>query len=211
MMRNRKVWGVLGLLLALVVVVGYGQQQPVGPPPPLPKDFIDRINAGRCPCYPLPAPDHRCIEVPGVFPAKAGTYRLWWYEDPGTPIDGRDGVSRKHSLAWYHDPSAWAFTLKEVGAAPGDPKGHHHTGMLSFILPAWALQGGKGVLAFVMHDRRFGTQAVYYSDRPISTPPPRGAKVWTLPGEFEPEVYLICWEDWRDSDFNDQIDVLQIP
>jgi hypothetical protein len=33
MMRNRKVWGVLGLLLALVVVVGYGQPQPLQPQP----------------------------------------------------------------------------------------------------------------------------------------------------------------------------------
>lgn len=31
MMRNRKVWGVLGLLLALVVVVGYGQGWTPGP------------------------------------------------------------------------------------------------------------------------------------------------------------------------------------
>ncbi len=35
MMRTRKVWGVLGLLLALVVVVGYGQYgQPPGIQPP---------------------------------------------------------------------------------------------------------------------------------------------------------------------------------
>jgi hypothetical protein len=33
MMRTRKVWGVLGLLLALVVVVGYGQPQPLQPQP----------------------------------------------------------------------------------------------------------------------------------------------------------------------------------
>ncbi|MFN4218758.1 MAG: hypothetical protein ACK4HB_05705, partial [Candidatus Bipolaricaulia bacterium] len=34
MVRNRKVWGVLGLLLALVFVVGYGQQPPKQQPQP---------------------------------------------------------------------------------------------------------------------------------------------------------------------------------
>jgi hypothetical protein len=40
MMRNRKVWGVLGLLLALVLAVGVGYGQP--PEPPVPKPPVLR-------------------------------------------------------------------------------------------------------------------------------------------------------------------------
>ncbi len=216
MVCTRKVWGVLGLLLALVVVVGYGQQ-PLQPPSAQEFWALFQQHKDRCPekgesrdfWYTL-------LSVAG------DSYAVFWDRDPTVPAGNYDDA---HTFGWFYGDIEWGRALQPVllgsytrgimsgfpnPSIPPYPGFRNQSGPQPVHIhsPDQRPLGAIGYFVnFAYHPagklRHIG--GLYYSDKALN----KDGRVHMKLLQINPpkSYFILCWEDSYnygvDQDFND--------
>ncbi len=218
-MRDRKVWGVLGLLLALVVVVGYGQQ-PLQPPSVQQfQEFWDLFqkHKDRCP------KEGELREFWYTLLSVGGdSFAVFWDKDPGVPVGNDDA----HTFGWFY---------KDIGGRALQPVllGSYTRGIMSGLphpdIPAYPGFGNQmsvpqpvhiyspdptrplGAIGYFVNfayhpgGRFRDIGGLYYSDKALN----KDGKIHMKLLQIAPpkSYFILCWEDSYDykidQDFND--------